>query len=355
MVKGQAFPTPHMHQIHKLCHVAFAFCIAQFAAHSQAAVDFKKEILPILEAKCVKCHQAEHTEDGKVVKPKNDLRMDAAWAMLKGGESKAPVALVPKDSAKSYIYQVVNLPKDDDMFMPPKGDPMTAEEIAKLKTWIDEGADFGGWEGNLTGKPADPVVAAKEPAKPREHDLIYKALSEGLQPPTAEALKSAATSGAQIQALTIGSPLLRVDFLTGVTKCNDASLSPLVSIKDNIVHLDLARTSVTDAGLKAVGQLPRLVRLDLRKVKLTDGGLESLSTLKHLVFLNLYGTEITDKGLAALAGMKSLRNIYLFETTVTEAGIAKLKAALPKADIVFDLSLPEPEATPQQGKSKKAK
>lgn len=154
----------------------------------QGAVNFKTEILPVLEAKCVKCHKAEHEEAGKIVKPKSELRLDAAWSMLKGGESKRP-ALVPKDSAKSYMFEVVNLPKDDDMFMPPKGDPLTAEETAKLKTWIEEGADFGGWEGNLAGKPADAPSTAKAPPKEREHDALYKKLSEGLQAPSKDALK----------------------------------------------------------------------------------------------------------------------------------------------------------------------
>jgi hypothetical protein len=196
---------------------------------AQGAVNFKTEILPILEAKCVKCHKAEHEEGGKVVKPKSELRLDAAWAMLKGGESKRP-ALVPRDTAKSYMFEVVNLPKDDDMFMPPKGDPLTAEETAKLKAWIEEGADFGGWEGNVVGKPADTPSVAKVAAKEREHDVLYKKLSEGLQPPAQDALKKVQSAGAQVTILQVGGPLVRVDFLTGVSKADDASVAALAEL-----------------------------------------------------------------------------------------------------------------------------
>ncbi len=317
------------------CQASLVLIFASFVPYSQAKLVFKTEILPIIEAKCVKCHKADHEENGKIVKPKGGLRLDAAWAMLKGGETKEHPALVPKSFAKSYMAEVVSLPKDDDMFMPPKGDPLTAEEIIKLKTWITEGADFGGWEGNLVGKPAGETVTAKAPLKDREHDLLYKKLSAGLAPATSEALKSARMLGAQISVLMVASPLLRVDFLTGVSKCDDNSIAGLSVIKDNIAHLDLARTSITDAACKTIAQIPRLTRLDLRKVKITDIGLESLSSAKQLVFINLYGTEVTDAGLIALAKIKTLQNIYLTDCKVTEAGVAKLKAALPKAEVVW--------------------
>lgn len=308
---------------------------ASLVPYSQAKLEFKTEILPIFEAKCVKCHKADHEENGKKIKPKGELRLDAAWAMLKGGKTKEHPALVPKSTAKSYIAEVISLPKDDDMFMPPKGDPLTAEEILKLKTWITEGADFGGWEGNLVGKPAEVPAVAKAPPKDREHDILYKKLSAGLAPATADALKKATQAGAQTSALMVASPLLHVDFLTGVSKCDDNSITGILPIKDNIAHLDLARTHVTDAAFKAIVQMPRLTRLDLRKTKVTDLGMESLSSARQLVFINLYGTEVTDAGLVALSKIKTLQNIYLTECKVTDAGVAKLKTALPKAEVVW--------------------
>lgn len=67
--------------------------------------------------KYVKCHRAAHEENGTIIKPKKDLRLDAAWAILKekGGETKDHPVLVPRDSAKSYIYEVIT--QDDDMFI----------------------------------------------------------------------------------------------------------------------------------------------------------------------------------------------------------------------------------------------
>lgn len=298
---------------------------------SPAAVSFEKQILPIFEAKCLKCHKATHEEDGKKKEPKGDLRLDAAWAILKGG--KDGIVIKPGDASKSDLYESVTLPKDDDKFMPSKGDPLTPDEIKLLKEWIDSGADFGGWKGNMTGAPPD--AAAPKVAKVREHEVFYKALEAGLKPADDASLAKAKAAGAQVSALKADSPLLRADFLTGVSKCTDEKVAALVPLKDHIAQLDLGRTIITDAALKTVAQFTRLAVLDLRQTKITDAGLESLAPLKKLQSLNLYGTGITDAGVKHLAALKGLKQIYLYQTQVTEAGAKQLSAAIPHLQVTM--------------------
>ena len=290
-------------------------------------VNFEKEVLPFLTEKCLNCHKAPYEDEGRKKEPKADLRMDAAWAILKGSEN-GPV-LTPGDSAKSYMYEVVTLPEDDDMFMPTKGDPLTKAEMALFKKWIDEGADFGGWVGNLEGKPVDPDEPKPIEPKVREHDEFYKMLATGVQPASDEAKKSATDAGAQLAELQVNVPLLRVDFLTGVSTCTDQKVASLLPLKEQIAHLDLGRTAITDAALKTIAQMPRLADLDLRQTKVTDAGLAALVGLKNLHTLNLYGTEITDAGLKHLASIKSLKKVYLWQTKATEAGVKTLKSAIP--------------------------
>jgi hypothetical protein len=306
--------------------------ICLITANSSAAVSFEKQILPVLETKCFNCHKATHVEDGKKKEPKADLRLDAAWAILKG--SKDGVILKPGDSSKSSLYEVVTLPKDDDRFMPSKGDALTEAEVKLLKEWIDSGADFGGWKGNMTGAPPE-AAAAPKVAKVREHDLFYKALEAGLKPADEAALAKAKAAGAQTAPLKADSALLRVDFLTGVSKCTDEKVAALIPLKENIAQLDLGRTIITDAALKTVAQFSRLAILDLRQTKVTDAGLESLTGLKKLQTLNLYGTGITDAGVKHLASMKSLKQVFLWQTQVTEAGAKQLAAAIPNAEITM--------------------
>lgn len=320
-----------------------------------AKTDFKKDILPLLENRCFKCHQAAHEENGKTQKPKGDIRLDAAWAILLGNKDAVPVK--PKDIVHSAIITVTTLPRDDDKAMPPegKGDPLNPAEILKLKTWITEGADFDGWTGNLSGKPAEMPKVATVPLKEREHEKLYKKLGAGLQPPPADVLKKLQASGAQIALLMTGSPLVSVDFLKAVNQGDDNTIASLAPIYKNIAQLDLARTRITDAAFQNIAQMPRLTHLDLRKTKITDVGIAQLIALKNLISLNLYGTEITDEAVASLSAIKTLKSITIFESKMTEAGVSKIKAALPQADIVFNVDFAVSDKSEVVKKDKKAK
>ena len=100
-------------------------------------VDFVREVQPILETKCLECHNPS--------KIKGKLLMDSAAALLKGGE--AGPALVAGQPDKSEMIKRIVLPKDHDDIMPPKGGPLAANEIDVLKRWIAAGAQ---WPQNLT-------------------------------------------------------------------------------------------------------------------------------------------------------------------------------------------------------------
>jgi hypothetical protein len=96
-------------------------------------VDFQKDIQPILDRTCWRCHGAE--------RPKGGFRLDNRESALKGGDGG--VAIVAGDSAKSPLIQYVArlVP---DMEMPPegKGEPLTAGEVGLLRAWIDQGVPW---------------------------------------------------------------------------------------------------------------------------------------------------------------------------------------------------------------------
>ena len=100
------------------------------AAPASAAVDFARDIQPVLETRCLECHNP-----GKV---KGKLLMDTLANLVKGGE-KGP-AIVAGQPEKGEMIKRITLPKGDDDIMPPKGAPLTADQIAKVKQWIAEGA-----------------------------------------------------------------------------------------------------------------------------------------------------------------------------------------------------------------------
>jgi hypothetical protein len=100
---------------------------------ASAQVDFDRDIKPLFESRCYRCHGPE--------RPKSQFSLISRDAALKGGEHG--VDIVPGQSAKSpLIYYVARLV--EDMEMPPqgKGDPLTQEQVGLLRAWIDQGVKW---------------------------------------------------------------------------------------------------------------------------------------------------------------------------------------------------------------------
>src|SRR5256885_16000609 len=97
-----------------------------------AVVDFSREIRPLLEQHCLKCHGPE--------KQKGGLRFDTKSGALKTTES-GEKAIVPGHAGESRLIKLVSS-KDDAERMPSKGEPLSAAQIDLLKRWINAGADW---------------------------------------------------------------------------------------------------------------------------------------------------------------------------------------------------------------------
>ncbi len=314
-------------------HALILFYLAS-TAPAGAAVNFEKEILPVLEKKCFQCHQAPFEKEGKIVKPKAGLRLDAAWAIQKGSDNGAVVmAGAPEQSG---MLHRVTLPRDDEDFMPPKdkAEPLAAAEIAVLEAWIEEGADFGEWQGNLEGKPASLSKSGKAITL-SESQKLYQRLAEGLAMPEEKSWDSVKIVGGRVTRLAQTSPLLSVDFRHSQAEVKEEQILSARVIAANIAHLDLSRTAATDAALALASETPRLVRLDLSNTTIGDAGLAHLEGLKELRYLNLYQTQVTDAGLKLIAGLSSLESIYLWQSRVSEKGVKALQKALPGAKVNF--------------------
>lgn len=130
-----------------LLFVAFAsFVPASAGRAADERVDYLTQVKPVLRERCVACHGALKQEAG--------LRLDTAALAIKGGDSGA--AITPGDAAKSRLLTRVSA-TDVAERMPPEheGEPLTAEQIGRLKAWIAAGASA----------PAD----EQPEADPRDH------------------------------------------------------------------------------------------------------------------------------------------------------------------------------------------
>jgi Protein of unknown function (DUF1549)/Protein of unknown function (DUF1553)/Planctomycete cytochrome C len=102
-------------------------------------IDFEQHILPILERSCFECHS------GKLKKPKGGIRLDDLEAIRE--KSQTDNLVLPHKAAKSSLVKSISLPPGDDDLMPPPNDgkPLSADEIALIRRWVEEGANFGSW------------------------------------------------------------------------------------------------------------------------------------------------------------------------------------------------------------------
>ena len=101
---------------------------AKPAGGSAAVPDFLKDIQPILQANCTRCHGPELQ--------RSSLRLDSRSGALRGGLS-GPVIVAGKGDASPIVQRLAGriTPR-----MPFEGPPLPESEIARIKAWIDAGA-----------------------------------------------------------------------------------------------------------------------------------------------------------------------------------------------------------------------
>ena len=302
------------------------------------ALVYQQIINPILQTRCVQCHNAE--------KAKGGLRYDTAEMLRKGGED-GPVFVAGKALESSMIKRCL-LPEDDDDHMPPKGKPQPTEgQIALLTWWIDQGASFDKKVSDLQVNDAiRPVLAslggggpveagsgtgvASTPSGPAPEARVLTMKVPAADPNLINELKKA---GLLVLPLSKEQNQLEVSAVNAPS-FNDAKAAELPKLSNQIVWLKLGNTQISDVALAQIAKLKNLQKLHLEQTNITDAGLKQLKGLDNMEYLNLYGTAITDAGLANLTSLKNLKTVYLWQTKVTDQGIANLKKAMPKLEVI---------------------
>lgn len=137
------------------------------------AVDFSRQIRPILSENCFFCHGPDEA------KREAGLRLDEEQAAKENRDGV--VAVVPGQPDKSALLQRI-LTDDPDEVMPPlkQHKIITPEQVALLKQWIQEGALWGGhWSYETVKKPEVPP-SSESPLNPVDAFLQQRLRVEGL-------------------------------------------------------------------------------------------------------------------------------------------------------------------------------
>jgi len=99
-------------------------------ASDPSQVSYHRQILPILQAKCLGCHQPAKARGGYV--------MTSFEELLGGGESESPAVVAGKPEESNLLELIT--PVDGEAEMPKEADPLAESEIELIRKWIEQGA-----------------------------------------------------------------------------------------------------------------------------------------------------------------------------------------------------------------------
>jgi hypothetical protein len=119
------------------------------------AVEFNRDIRPILADHCFKCHGADSAAR------KADLRLDVREAALRGGKSGIS-ALLPGQPEQSELIRRITTQDENDAMPPVKaGKRLSGAQVAKLREWIAGGAEYQAHWAFLPPRKTEPPRAGK--------------------------------------------------------------------------------------------------------------------------------------------------------------------------------------------------
>ncbi|RKR14084.1 putative membrane protein [Maribacter vaceletii] len=289
-------------------------------SNPDSIVVFKHLIQPILNNKCISCHNDTKSNGG--------LNLTNTDKVNDGGDNG--MVITPFQPYNSELFLRSTFPESSKKFMPPKGTALTFTELKLLEWWIAEGASFDGrllsykfpkelknlferdFKLNTKKRPYYETVKS-----PKLDEQIVLELSE---------------QGWLVNPLSAEHHMLDVKFFD-----NEITLSAFETLekaKEQITWLDISKSGLTDDLLKRLSAFKNLTYLNIHKSNITDEGVKHIETLAHLEVLNLYNTEITDKSIIVFAKLPSLKRVYLWNTKITKKAIEELYKENPNLKII---------------------
>ena len=282
-------------------------------------------IQPILDNKCVSCHNLNKKAGGLLLTTHKEL--------LAGGDN-GPI-INTKSPLESDLLNRVTLPKGHKKFMPPRGASLTFGEIQILEWWMKTGADsllkFS------TKKELDKNLTR---TLIRDYDLDFnpKPFYEKVKVNqlSTETISTLENNNFVIDFMGEKSNMISVIF-KGKTISNE-QVEALLLAQDQITWLNLKNCSLNDSHLKSISKLKNLTRLNVHSNAITDEGVKALKTLKNMATINLYNTQISNSGLEDLTKIASLKKLYVWKTQVTSSKIEDLSKTHPQLSIISELN-----------------
>jgi hypothetical protein len=158
-----------------LLQAAVTAGVLLISVNSVGANRFARDVAPVLEASCLKCHGAE--------RPRGGLRLDRA--------DRLRAVIVPGSARRSPLVQRI-LGHGGDR-MPAGGPPLSQAAVTRIRRWIDGGArdlvDLAPAGGHWAFTPLPPVPPPLPPVRhpgwprnPLDHFILARLERAGLAP-----------------------------------------------------------------------------------------------------------------------------------------------------------------------------
>lgn len=270
---------------------------------------YENLVKPVLEQKCLSCHNEE--------KAKGGLQIQTQALLVKGG--KGGVLWDTTKADLGLMISRLHLPLEDKKHMPPRGKvQLTEDEIVLLAAWVKDGSRFDQMVSSLS--PQNPVYTYAQNVLGGDRTGEQYDFSAA----DPDEVKKLNTTYRLIRPLSAESPALFVNFYNRANfKSED--IEGLMPLKGQIVSMDLSKMPVKDEDIKVLAQFPELRKLILNFTDVTGATLGELRKLGKLRELSLSGTTVKMAQLKSLEAIPSLKKVYLWSTGLRVEELAALK------------------------------
>ena len=225
----------------------------------------------------------------------------------------------------------IHLPEENKKHMPPLGKPqLTDEEISILYHWIKSRPNDTTKVTALASTDTLHILATALFNTVETDDYTFK-------PADDSKIKALKNNYRLVAPLSQGSPALGVQFF-GAAQFKPEQLKELLTVKEQIVTLNVNKMPVADADLATIAQFINLRKLNLSFTNIKGTDLTVLIGLKELKELSLSGTAVTTAALQLLTALPKLTQLFIWSTPAQNENLTTLQKQLPHTTIATGFS-----------------
>jgi hypothetical protein len=267
---------------------------------------YRQIIQPILDSKCVSCHNAN--------KSKGKLVLTDHASLKKGGESGTVIDTA--DYGDSFILKAIHFPLDHDHHMPPKEEEQLGDdELILLTEWVKGGASEESYFNELEETLQSYGIIQRLIADPRENRW------NGLPEVSDDLLTEISSNYLSISRMFSQTNALQVTmFPHGNYKSGDLKI--LKPLTNNVVELNLKGVALGNEDVRILNSMDNLEVLDMSQTSLDDEILSYLTKAENLRQLKMYDTKVSDASLVFLRAFPRLEKVFIYHTEITDGAIS---------------------------------